>query len=71
MRRSPCANRAIADPTFYSIQLPNPMAGVVPTTTSFGNATIARSNLFRPYPQFNGVTANTLPKVFYRYDDSR
>ena len=60
--------QAIADPTFYSIQLPNPMAGVVPTTTSFGNATIARSNLFRPYPQFNGVTANTLPKVFYRYD---
>lgn len=59
---------AIADPNFYSVQLKNPMAGIVPGTTSFGNATISRGNLLRPYPLFNGVTANTIPKAHYRYD---
>jgi len=47
--------QAIADPNFYNTQLPNPMAGVVPPTTSFGNPTIARQNLFRPYPEFNEI----------------
>ncbi len=60
--------QAIADTLFYDQQLQNPLFGVVPTNVSFGNATIRRENLLRPYPEFNGVTANTIPKVHYRYD---
>jgi len=60
--------QAIANPLFYDQQLPNPMFGVLPTNVSFGNPTISRQNLLRPYPEFNGITANTIPKVHYRYD---
>lgn len=59
---------AINDPSFYDTQLKNPMAGIVPSTVSFGNSTISRGNLLRPYPLFNGITANTIPTVHYRYD---
>src|SRR5205807_1532843 len=60
--------KAIADTLFYDRQLQNPMAGIVPTTTSFGNQTISAQQLLRPYPLFNGITANTIPKAHYRYD---
>ena len=60
--------QAIADTLFYDQQLPNPMFGIVPSNVTFGNPTISRQNLLRPYPEFNGVTANTIPKVHYRYD---
>jgi len=60
--------RAIQDPFFFDRQLDNPLYGVVPANSNFGQAKTSARNLFRPYPQFNGVTANTLPKVFYRYD---
>ncbi len=61
-------NSAIADTLFYDTQLKNPLAGIVPANVSFGNATISRNNLLRPYPLFNGITANTIPKAHYRYD---
>ncbi len=45
------------------------MFGILPATSTFGGQqNFARSNLFRPYPAYNGITANTLPKSFYRYD---
>jgi carboxypeptidase family protein/TonB-dependent receptor-like protein len=60
--------QAIADTSFYDRQLPNPMFGILPANVSFGNPTISAQNLLRPYPEFNGITANTIPKVHYRYD---
>ena len=60
--------QAIADTLFYDQQLPNPMFGIVPANVTFGNPSISRQNLLRPYPEFNGITANTIPKVHYRYD---
>lgn len=60
--------KAIADPAFYDTQIKNPMAGIVPTNVSFGNSTISRQQLLRPYPLFNGITANTIAAVRYKYD---
>ncbi len=60
--------QAIGDPFFFDRQLPNPMYGVVPSNVNFGNSTISAQQLFRPYPEFNGVTANTMPKAHYKYD---
>lgn len=60
--------QAIKDPNFYDRPLPNPMAGVIPNNVSFGTPTISAQQLMRPYPEFNGITANTIPKVHYRYD---
>jgi hypothetical protein len=39
---------------FLAVQVPNPFAGLLPGT-SFNGATIARSQLLRPYPQFGAV----------------
>lgn len=61
-------NKAIADTLFFDTQLKNPMSGILPANVSFGNATISRGNLLRPYPLFNGITSNTIPKAHYRYD---
>jgi len=60
--------QAIADTFFYDRQLQNPMFGILPANVSFGNPTISAQQLLRPYPEFNGVTANTIPKSHYRYD---
>src|SRR5262249_15504251 len=35
--------------------VPNPFAGLVPGT-SLNGATVSRSQLFRPFPQFGGIT---------------
>ena len=42
--------------TFLSQNVPNPFVGLLPT--GFTNATVARSQLLRPYPQFNNVPTN-------------
>jgi outer membrane receptor protein involved in Fe transport len=60
--------QAIADTSFYDRQLPNPMFGILPGNVSLGNATVSGQQLLRPYPEFTGITANTIPKVHYRYD---
>jgi hypothetical protein len=39
---------------FLTAQVPNPFAGLLPGT-SFNGATIARSQLLRPYPQFDNI----------------
>lgn len=59
---------AINDPSFYDTQVKDPMAGIVSSTVSFGNTTISRGNLLHPHPLFDGITANTIPAVHYRYD---
>ncbi|HEX9368903.1 MAG TPA: TonB-dependent receptor [Vicinamibacterales bacterium] len=45
-----------ANVTFLSTLVPNPFFGLLPT--GFTNATVARSQLLRPFPQFNNVPTN-------------
>ena len=45
----------VANNAFLSGSVANPFAGLLPGT-SFNNATIARSQLLRPYPQFGDIT---------------
>jgi len=40
------------DPNYLNQQVPNPFAGLIPNT-SLNNATIARSQLLLPYPEFS------------------
>jgi hypothetical protein len=47
-----------ANNTFLTANVTNPFAGLLPGT-SFNNATIARSQLLRPYPQFGDITTST------------
>lgn len=47
--------------------VPNPMAGLVPGT-ALNNATIARSQLLRPFPQFLGITETLRSEGKSRYD---
>src|SRR5262249_20655566 len=35
--------------------VPNPFLGIIPVTSSLGQATIPAGQLLRPYPQFTGV----------------
>jgi len=49
--------RDTANETLLSQQVPNPFQGLLPGTTING-ATIARSQLLRPYPQYLGGSAN-------------
>jgi hypothetical protein len=55
-----------ANNTFLSGSVANPFAGLLPGT-SFNNATIARSQLLRPYPQFGDITTtNNDGKSWYQ-----
>src|SRR5262249_21055060 len=51
---SPFRDQAVID--FLAQQVPNPMAGLLPKT-SLNNPTVARSQLLRPFPQYNGNPA--------------
>jgi hypothetical protein len=44
-------DQAVID--FLGVQVPNPLAGLLPTGSNGAN--VARSQLLRPYPQFNNV----------------
>jgi len=50
-----------------NVQKPNPFVGVI-TTGSFAGATLSTGQLLRPYPQFNGVTLNTVSGAQMKYD---
>ena len=55
----------IANNAFLTGSVANPFAGLLPGT-SFNNATIARSQLLRPYPQFGDIrTTNNDGKSWY------
>jgi hypothetical protein len=45
-----------ANNTFLTTSVANPFAGLIPGT-SFNNATISRSQLLLPYPEFGAITA--------------
>ena len=47
------------DPNYLNAQVPNPFAGLIPGT-ALNNATVARSQLLRPFPQFNNFTISQL-----------
>ncbi len=51
---------------FLNQQVPNPFAGLIPGT-GLDNATVARSQLLRPYPQFTGFSVEQLNtgKIWY------
>jgi hypothetical protein len=55
----------VANNTFLTAQVANPFAGLLPGT-GFNNATIARSQLLRPFPAFGDIiTTNNDGKTWY------
>src|SRR5207244_2009123 len=66
------ANLALGDPTkggdpnYLNAQIPNPFEGLLPGTTING-ATVARSQLMKPFPEFTGVTEtdSNVGKIWY------
>jgi hypothetical protein len=47
------------NPNYLTTRVPNPFAGLLPGT-SFNDATIPRSQLLRPFPQFDGFNVQQL-----------
>ncbi len=45
-----------AEITYLNAAVPNPMAGLIPQSTTLNATTIARNLLFLPYPEFGSVT---------------
>jgi hypothetical protein len=67
--------QGIADPTFFSRQVPNPFLGFLPTSTSRGAAaTVTAASLMNSYPLWGGstgsgaVTDNNLARETFRSD---
>jgi hypothetical protein len=59
-------NTAIADPSYFSRSLPNPMFGILPVTTTLGaSPNLSADNLLRPNPLFNGMTDNLVQQGRY------
>ena len=62
-------NQAIADPTFFSRAVPNPFAGILPSTTSLGSsATVSASSLINNYPMWGGYTDGDFTDRYFRSD---
>lgn len=55
------------DTAYYQQQVPNPFAGLIPNNTTLNAATVQRQILTYAFPQFNGVTMNSLPIGGNRY----
>jgi hypothetical protein len=49
------------DTAYYTGQVPNPMAGLIPNNASLNGATIQRQILWRAYPQFSSLTLASIP----------
>ncbi|MBS1812445.1 MAG: TonB-dependent receptor [Acidobacteria bacterium] len=45
---------------YLNAQVTNPMAGLIPSNAALNGATITRSQLLRPFPQFTGLTEDRL-----------
>lgn len=59
-------NTAIADPSYFSRSLPNPMFGILPVTTTLGaSPNLSADNLLRPNPLFAGMTDNLVQQGRY------
>jgi hypothetical protein len=52
---------------FLNAQVANPMAGLIPSNAALNGATIVRSQLLRPFPQFTALTEdrNTIGRAWY------
>jgi outer membrane receptor protein involved in Fe transport len=53
--------------SYLSDQVPNPFAGLVPGTI-LNNPTVARGQLLRPFPQFQGITMDRVNAGSAQYD---
>jgi hypothetical protein len=49
------------DTAYYTGQVPNPMAGLIPNNAALNGANIQRQILWRAYPQYSGVTMMSVP----------
>ncbi|MBI3209459.1 MAG: TonB-dependent receptor [Candidatus Solibacter usitatus] len=58
----------VIDTAYYTAQVPNPMAGLIPVNAALNGATIQRQILMSSYPQFSGLTIAALPIGKQRYD---
>jgi hypothetical protein len=56
------------DTAYYTGQVPNPMAGLIPLNAALNGATTSRQNLLFAFPQFTDVNINNLPIGRQRYD---
>lgn len=56
------------DTAYYTGQVPNPMAGLIPQNAALNGATTSRQNLLFAFPQFPQVTINNVPIGKQRYD---
>jgi hypothetical protein len=56
------------DTAYYTTQLPNPMAGLIPSNAALNGATIQRQLLLYAYPQYSGPALNYVPIGRQRYD---
>lgn len=58
--------RARQDPSYLNQAVPNPFAGLLPGTNLNG-ATVARSQLLKPFPQFNDVlfAGESIGRIWY------
>ena len=56
-------------PASLTTTVPNPFFNILPKNTTFGaSSTISIQNLNYQYPLFNGITVQTNPWGYYRYD---
>ncbi|MBS1858922.1 MAG: TonB-dependent receptor [Acidobacteria bacterium] len=56
---------------YLSALVPNPFAGLIPTSPSLNGSTISRQSLLTPYPQFTGITltaTNAASSYFHSMD---
>jgi hypothetical protein len=56
---------------YLSALVPNPFAGLIPTSASLNGSTISRQSLLVPYPQFTGITlqaTNAASSYFHSMD---
>ncbi|MBI1790422.1 MAG: carboxypeptidase regulatory-like domain-containing protein [Acidobacteria bacterium] len=49
------------DVAYYSAQVPNPMAGLIPNNAALNGATFTRPNLWYAYPQYPGTGIGAVP----------
>ncbi len=49
------------DTAYYTAQVPNPMAGLIPVNAALNGATVQRQILWRAYPQYSGVSITSVP----------
>ncbi len=66
---SPVRDQATID--YLSALVPNPFAGLIPTSASLNGSTISRQSLLTPFPQFTGITlqaSNAASSYFHSLD---